>query len=355
MHHHEDGQCHCCGCEHSCCEEKERSGRILLTGAGLFALGFVLDIWGFGIFPFIVSYILLGWRVLKAAGKSLIKGKMLDENFLMSIATLGAFAIGEIPEAVGIMLFYCIGTYFEEKAVAKSRRQIIQAIDLRPETVLLADGKTIPVELAKPGDLITIRPGDRIGLDGVVVEGAGQIDTSLITGEPLPVDVKVGDPVVSGAINLTAQLTVQVEKTIEHSMVTRILHAVEKAAEGKPKINRFMTRFARVYTPVVVAIAGITAVVPSLITGQWNDWVYTALSFLVMSCPCALVLSVPLAFFSGIGAGSKLGILFKGGASLEFLSKIGAVVMDKTGTVTEGNFQVQKIVSIWKYSAYSMN
>jgi Cd2+/Zn2+-exporting ATPase len=251
------------------------------------------------------------------------------------------------------MLFYRIGEYFEEKAVERSRSQIMEAVDLRPETVYLMVGEEaveIAAEDAKVGDVILIRPGDRIPLDGVVVSGDSRIDTSPITGEPVPAAAKTGSKLISGCVNISGQLIMKVEKPLSESMVTRILDSVENAAASKPKLDRFITRFAKVYTPIVILLAAATAILPSIVTGDWNYWIYTALTFLVMSCPCALVLSVPLAFFSGIGAGSKKGILFKGGASLEFLSKIGAVIMDKTGTVTEGNFQVQKIVTAWKYS-----
>lgn len=302
---------------------------------------------------FIAAYLILGGKILLEAGRNITKGQIFDENFLMSIATLGAIAMRDYPEAVGVMLFYRIGEYFEEKAVERSRSQIMEAVDLRPETVNLMMGEEaveVAAEDAKVGDVVLIRPGDRVPLDGRVVSGESRIDTSPITGEPVPVAVRVGDHLTSGCVNTSGQLLMKVEKPLSESMVTRILDSVENAAASKPKLDRFITRFAKVYTPIVILLAAVTAVVPSIVTGNWNYWVYTALTFLVMSCPCALVLSVPLAFFSGIGAGSRQGILFKGGASLEFLSKIGAVIMDKTGTVTEGNFKVQKIVTTWKYS-----
>ena len=296
-----------------------------------------------GALAFVAAYAVLGREVLATAWKNLTRGHVFDENFLMSIATLGAFAIGEFPEAVGVMLFYRVGECFEHRAVERSRSQIMEAIDLRPEVVHLEDGRIIPAEEAAVGDVLTVRPGDRIPLDGTVVSGESRIDTAPITGEPVPVSVRPGSGVTSGCINTTGTLTVRVEKVLAESMVTRILDSVENAAASKPKIDRFITRFARVYTPVVVALAAVVAIVPSLVTGNWNYWVYTALSFLVMSCPCALVLSVPLAFFSGIGKGSKQGILFKGGASIEALNGIRAVVLDKTGTVTRGEFKVQQI------------
>ena len=329
---------------------------VILAGAVMFAVGNVLhhlsmDMWALVVFG--VAYFILGGKILLEAAKNISHGQIFDENFLMCIATIGAFVIQEYPEAVGVMLFYRIGEYFEEKAVERSRSQIMEAVDLRPETVYLMLGEEaveISAEEAKIGDLLLIRPGDRIPLDGVVVSGESRIDTSPITGEPVPVAVKSGSKIISGCVNTSGQLMMQVEKPLSESMVTRILDSVENAAASKPKLDRFITRFAKVYTPIVILLAVTTAILPSIFTGDWNYWVYTALTFLVMSCPCALVLSVPLAYFSGIGAGSKKGILFKGGASLEFLSKIGAVVMDKTGTVTEGNFQVQKIVSTWRYS-----
>ena len=332
--------------------EHEHGGdsRDLLMGGLLFLFGLVLELLGYEIMgkaAFACAYLVLGREVLANAVKNLIKGRMLDENFLMSIATLGAMCINEFPEAVGVMLFYRIGEFFEERAVDRSRRQIMEAVDLRPEVVHLVSGmtvKTIPAADAKPGDRVVVRPGDRIPLDGVVITGDSRIDTAPITGEPVPVHVTAGSEVISGCVNTSGQLIVEVRKPLSESMVTRILHCVENAAASKPKIDRFITRFAKVYTPVVVGLAAAVAIVPSLITGRWGYWVYTALSFLVMSCPCALVLSVPLAFFSGIGAGSRKGILFKGGASIEAMGSIKAVVMDKTGTLTKGDFRVQEVM-----------
>ena len=366
-HHHEEGlECGCghhhehegaCRCGHHPeqahhHEEHAHGGdekRQILLGSGLFAAGLILNWLGLGlaaIGAFVIAYMVLGRQVVATALKNLTKGHVFDENFLMSLATIGAFFIGEYPEAVGVMLFYRVGEYFEHKAVERSRSQIMEAVDLRPEVVnLLVGGEvvTIPAARARVGDRLIVRPGDRIPLDGTVVAGESRIDTAPITGEPVPVGVKPGDRVTSGCVNTTGQLTMAVEKVLSESMVTRILDSVENAAASKPKIDRFITRFARIYTPIVVAVAALTAIVPSVITGEWDYWVYTALSFLVMSCPCALVLSVPLAFFSGIGLGSKQGILFKGGASIEAMSKIKAVVMDKTGTITKGEFKVQKV------------
>lgn len=304
---------------------------------------------------FIIAYIILGGKVVWTAVKNLFKGLIFDENFLMSIATLGAFAIQEYPEAVGVMLFYRVGEFFEHVAVEKSRTQIMNAVDMRPETVNLLMGGDIQViraEEAQIDDVLLVRPGDRIPLDGVVLEGESRIDTSPITGEPVPIHVSAGQEVLSGCVNTSGQLKIRVEKPLEESMVTRILDSVENAAASKPKVDRFITRFARIYTPIVVLLALSTAVLPPLLGGEdWNYWVYTALTFLVMSCPCALVLSVPLAFFSGIGAGSRKGILFKGGVALEAMAKVKAVVMDKTGTITEGNFVLQEIITAGKWDA----
>ncbi len=295
-----------------------------------------------------IAYLVLGGKIVLTALKNIPKGQIFDENFLMTIATLGAFATQNYLEAVGVILFYRVGQYFEHRAVENSRKAIMDAIDLRPDVVNLLVGeeiKVIPAESAVVGDILLVRPGDRIPLDGVVIEGESRIDTSPVTGEPVPVKAAFGDIVTSGCVNTSGLLKIRVEKPLEESMVTKILDTVENAAASKPQMERFITRFARVYTPIVVAIALLTAVAPSLVTGEWDYWIYTALTFLVISCPCALVLSVPLAFFSGIGAGSKKGILFKGGSSLEAIKNIAAVVMDKTGTITKGNFEVQRAVS----------
>lgn len=297
----------------------------------------------------LATYLLLGWGVLWNAIKNIGSGQVFDENFLMSVATLGAVIIGEMPEAVGVMLFYRIGTYFEEKATARSRSAIMDAIDMRPEQVRLVDeagqSKVVSPEEVRIGQTIEVIAGERIPLDGTVIEGTTRIDTAPVTGEPVPVQVKPGSEILSGCINQSGRILMRVDKELKDSMVTRVLDAVENAAATKPRIDRFITRFARVYTPIVVLLAVLVAVVPSLITGNWNYWVYTALTFLVISCPCALVLSVPLAFFSGIGRGSRTGILFKGGLSMEALRNIKAIAMDKTGTLTTGEFAVQAITT----------
>ena len=295
----------------------------------------------------LVTFVVLGWRIVWAAIKNGMKGKFFDENFLMSIATIGALIIGEYAEAVGVMLFFQVGVYFEERATERSRDAVMDAVDLRPEEVrlVLCDGS---VEVVNPEDVqvgshIEIRPGDRIPLDGRVVEGTTRIDTAAVTGEPVPVSATVGTEVMSGCINVDGRIVLEVTHELKDSMVMRILDAVENAAASKPKIDRFITRFSRVYTPIVVALAIIVAVVPPLFTGEWQYWIYTALTFLVVSCPCALVLSVPLAFFSGIGAGSRQGILFKGGKAIEAMSRVKAIAFDKTGTITTGTFNVQTV------------
>ena len=343
------------------------------VGAGIFIIGEILEHVGnvptipmFALF--LIAYLVLGGKVLITAGKNIMKGQVFDENFLMCIATIGAFCIQEFPEAVGVMLFYRIGEYFEEKATEQSRTQIMEAVDLRPEVVNLVIGndvRIIDAEEANVGDILLVRPGDRIPLDGVIIDGESRIDTSPVTGEPVPVMAKTGDNIVSGCVNTSGQLKIRVEKILEESMVTRILDSVENAAASKPNIDKFITRFARVYTPFVVLFALFVAVVLPFILPDSLNWhffvdsaytgtvntihgtsgtasIYTALTFLVISCPCALVLSVPLAFFSGIGAGSKKGILFKGGIAIESLKNVKAIVMDKTGTITKGNFVVQK-------------
>lgn len=359
-HTHHDSSCGC-GHDHSHAHHhREKASRLsaenkkdlvqILIGAALFISGIILNAVSL-VIPadviLLIGYLLLGGRIILTAGKNLTRGKVFDENFLMSLATIAAICIGDFKEAVGVMLFYRVGELFEEIAVERSRSQIMDAVDMRPEVVTKVHGShthVIPAEDAEIGDILQIRPGDRIPLDGTVVEGESRIDTSPVTGEPVPVTVKAGDSVVSGCINTSGLLKMKVEKALDESMVTKILDSVENAAASKPQIERFIARFARVYTPVVVLLAVLTAIVPSLVTGDWNHWIYTAITFLVISCPCALVLSVPLAFFSGIGAGSKRGILFKGGISLEAMKNVRAVVMDKTGTITQGNFKLQEAV-----------
>ena len=331
--------------------DEQRSLAEIVLGGVLFIISEIAGIVpeAYHIYCLVAAYILLGGRIVATAVRISVKGQVFDENFLMTVATLGAFAIRQYEEAVGVMLFYRIGEYFEHRAVEKSRSQIMEAVDMRPEVVNLLIGeevRVIPAEEANVGDILLVRAGDRIPLDGVVIEGESLLDTSPVTGEPVPVQRGFGDEVVSGCVNTSGMLKIRVEKVLAESMVTKILDSVENAAASKPQLDRFITRFARIYTPFVVIVAVLTAVLPGLITGNWEYWIYTALTFLVISCPCALVLSVPLAFFSGIGAGSKYGILFKGGVTIEALKNVKAVVMDKTGTVTKGNFVVQKLVPV---------
>nr|WP_293661900.1 heavy metal translocating P-type ATPase [uncultured Phascolarctobacterium sp.] len=331
--------------------DEQRSLAEIVLGGVLFIISEIAGIVPetYHVYCLVAAYILLGGRIVATAVRNIAKGQVFDENFLMTVATLGAFAIRQYEEAVGVMLFYRIGEYFEHRAVEKSRSQIMEAVDMRPEVVNLLIGeevRVIPAEEANVGDILLVRAGDRIPLDGVVIEGESLLDTSPVTGEPVPVQRGFGDEVVSGCVNTSGMLKIRVEKVLAESMVTKILDSVENAAASKPQLDRFITRFARIYTPFVVIVAVLTAVLPGLITGNWEYWIYTALTFLVISCPCALVLSVPLAFFSGIGAGSKYGILFKGGVTIEALKNVKAVVMDKTGTVTKGNFVVQKLVPV---------
>ncbi len=306
-----------------------------------------------------VAYVLLAFPVLRTAARNILKGEIFDENFLMSIATLGAIAIDALPEAVGVILFYRIGEFFEEKATDRSRTEIMNAVDMRPQEVRVIDtcgGGEIVVmspEKVEVGWTIEVRPGDLIPLDGTILEGETRVNTAPVTGEPVPVRAEPGTQLMSGCINETGRITMRVDKVLEESMVTKILDAVENAAASKPKIDKFITRFARVYTPIVVALALAVAIIPSLITGEWHKWIYTALTFLVISCPCALVLSVPLAFFSGIGNASKHGILLKGGRVIEALANVKAVALDKTGTITSGEFKVHNVETVGSHVSSS--
>ncbi len=355
-HCHDEG---CCGEAHAHKhnhDEKRESRRdilILAMGAVLFLAGvaaeFVVQNAYISMGLMLAAYLIMGGSVLWASLKSICKGQIFDENFLMSVTTIGALCIGSWEEAAGVMLFFRIGELFEHIAVERSRKSVMEAIDLRPETVQRIHGELtekIPAEEVAIGDLLLVRAGDRIPVDGIVEKGESALDTAAMTGESVPVDVQPGDKVMSGCINLSGVLEIRAAAELGDSMVTRIMDSVENAAAGKPKIDRFITLFARVYTPIVVAIAVLTAIVPSLFTGEWEHWIYTALNFLMISCPCALVLSVPLAFFSGIGAGSRRGILFKDGMALEVLANVRAVVMDKTGTLTNGRFSVTEVTAI---------
>lgn len=352
-HAHGDDHGHDYGHEHA---GGDKSGLVIVAGLAFMAFELLTTFVPSLSLPepvelalFGIAYIFLAFPVLRTAGKNILKGEIFDENFLMSIATLGAIAIGSITEAVGVMLFYRIGVYFEERATERSRTEILNAIDMRPQEVRVV-GTDGAVTIADPedvavGQIIEVRAGDSIPLDGTVVEGTTRINTAPVTGEPVPVKAEPGTELLSGCINENSRIIMRVDKPLDESMVTKILDAVENAASSKPKIDRFITRFAKVYTPIVVFLALAVAIIPSLITGEWEKWIYTALTFLVISCPCALVLSVPLAFFSGIGNASKQGILLKGGRVIEALANITAVAMDKTGTITTGEFKVVDVAT----------
>lgn len=323
----------------------------VLVYAAALILDHVIGLNVLGLILYIISYLILGYGVLAATVKNLRGGNFFDENFLMTVATIGAFILGEYSEAVGVVLFFKIGEIFENYAVNKSRRAITAAAGLKVDEVdLLRDNEFVRVhsDEVAVGDIIRVKRGERIAVDGTVESGETRIDTSAINGEPVPLSVRAGDEVISGCINMNEAITVRAKAAAGDSMIAKIAEAVETASETKPEIDRFITRFAKVYTPVVVLIAAAMAIIPSLITGNWSKWVYTALTFLVISCPCALVLSVPLAYFSGIGAASRLGILFKGGNALEVLGKIKAIAFDKTGTITNGSFSVMNVKSYGK-------
>ena len=297
---------------------------------------------------FIVSYLIVGFEILIKAVKNIFRGKVFDENFLMSVATLGAFAIGEFPEAVAVMLFYQVGELFQDYAVDKSRKSIASLMDIRPDYAnLFEDGKEKKVspEEVKIGDTIVTKPGEKVPLDGVVTEGKTTLDTKALTGESVPRDAGKGDTVLSGCINLSGTIKMEVTKEFGESTVSRILDLVENASSKKAKSENFITKFAAYYTPIVVLIAVVLAIVPPLIVegASFQDWLYRALSFLVVSCPCALVISIPLSFFGGIGGASKMGVLVKGSNYLEALSNAEIMAFDKTGTITEGVFEVQNV------------
>lgn len=295
---------------------------------------------------YIAAYLLLGFNVLTATVKNILKGNFFDENFLMTIATIGAFILGEYSEAVGVVLFFKIGELFENHAVAKSRKAITDVAALKVEkATVLRNGDYISIDSdeIKVGDILMIKTGERIAADGIMADGESRLDTSAINGEPVPLTVRKGDKLMSGCINLADTFTMEVTAAASESMISRIAQAVEDATSQKPQIDRFITRFSKIYTPAVIIIAVLTALLGSIITGESTKWIYSALTFLVISCPCALVLSVPLAYFSGIGAASKKGILFKGGNSLEALGKVRTVIFDKTGTLTSGIFTVTDI------------
>lgn len=297
---------------------------------------------------FIISYIIVGFEIVKKAIRNIFRGKVFDENFLMTVATIGAFGIGEYPEAVAVMLFYQVGELFQSYAVDKSRKSIASLMDIRPDFANLwqdGDIKKVDPDEVKIGDKIIVKPGEKIPLDGIILEGKTTLDTKALTGESSPREVLEGEEVLSGCINLNGVIKVEVKKEYGESTVSKILELVENASSKKSKSENFITKFAKYYTPIVVIIAVILAIVPPLILGieTFSDWIYRALSFLVVSCPCALVISIPLSFFGGIGGASKMGILVKGSNYLEALSHAEIAVFDKTGTLTKGVFEVQKI------------
>lgn len=322
----------------------------IIIGAAVLATAVLLSLnneW-LQIALFIISYIIVGGDVVKRAVKNIFKGQVFDENFLMSIATIGAFFIGEYPEGVAVMLFYQVGELFQSYAVGKSRKSIASLMDIRPDYANVKKGdelvKVDPDEV-QIGDIIVIKAGEKIPLDGKVIEGSSMIDTSALTGESVPREVEVGGDILSGCININGVITAEVTKEFGESTVSKILDLVENASSKKSNSEQFITKFARYYTPVVVIIAVFLAIIPPLVIdgATFSDWIYRALAFLVVSCPCALVISIPLSFFGGIGGASKKGVLVKGSNYLEALAETEIVVFDKTGTLTKGVFNVQEI------------
>ena len=299
---------------------------------------------------FLVPYLVLGWPVLKKAARNIAAGHVFDENFLMCVATIGALCLAEFPEAVAVMLFYQIGDLFEDYAVDKSRDSIAEMMDICPEQAYIernGEIEAVDPDEVEVGTIIVVRPGERVPLDGVIVKGETELDTAALTGESLPRNVLAGDPIASGSINLSSTIYIETTKEFEDSTVSRILELVEDAASEKAPMENFITRFARYYTPIVCLLALLIAIIPPFFTGfDWADWVQRALIFLVVSCPCALVISVPLSFFGGIGGASKRGILIKGSNYLEALSHVKTILFDKTGTITKGTFSVSKIEPI---------
>ena len=320
--------------------------RILLSGALLIAASLIPASGWLRSVLFLLPYAVIGWDVLWKAVRNISHGQVFDENFLMSVATLGALFLQDYAEAVAVMLFYQVGELFQSYAVGRSRKSIAQLMDIRPDYANVErDGgltQVDPEEVAV-GDVIVVKPGEKIPLDGVVLEGTSTLDTAALTGESLPRQAAPGQEVISGCINLSGLIKIKVTKPFGESTVSKILDLVENSASKKAKSENFITKFARYYTPAVVAGAALLAVIPPLIDGAWSKWITQALTFLVISCPCALVISVPLSFFGGIGGASKKGILIKGGNYLEALSSAGIVVFDKTGTLTQGTFQVTAI------------
>ena len=332
-------------------EKRDWAKELLLAVTILFAFGFFLpeEYFWIRLVYYLTLYIIIGHKVLIKMVQNIQRGNLFDENFLMSIATLGAFLLGEFPEAVAVMLFYQIGEYFQDKATSQSRQSIARLMDIRSDKAWrLEGGETVQVdpETVRVADHILVKPGEKVPLDGLVRKGRSILDTSALTGESLPREIGVGEDITSGVINLTSPLVIEVRKTFSQSTVNKILELVENASNKKAETERMITRFSRVYTPVVVGIAFLLANLPPLLgLGEWSTWLYRALTFLVISCPCALAVSVPMSFFGGLGGASKLGVLVKGGNYLEALAKLDTVVFDKTGTITKGIFAVDTVVN----------
>ncbi|MBR1678865.1 MAG: cadmium-translocating P-type ATPase [Bacteroidales bacterium] len=376
-HHHTHGSAHveCCECHHEHHEEHHeehhghhhhheeegspRSRILKIAAAAVFLLGAWLvernthwQTWQY-LLLYLIPYLIVGWDTIKEAVEALFHGEALNEDFLMTVATLGALGIGflpgagtQFPEAVFVMLFFQVGELFEGIAEGRSRKSIAHLMDIRPDTARVERNgtlETVPSESVQVGETVVVRPGEKVPMDGVVLEGTSSLDTVALTGESVPRSIAEGDGILSGCVNLSGVLRIRTTKAFGESTASRILELVEHAAENKSESESFITRFARVYTPIVVGLAVVLAVIPSLITGQWAVWLYRALMFLVVSCPCALVISVPLTFFGGIGGASRKGILVKGANYMDTLSAIRTVVFDKTGTLTEGVFEVTAV------------
>ena len=372
-HHHEEACEHCHGHEHHEHHEHEHGhehhhhheeggakesiikiavATVLLVAAIIIEKKTDWPTWAY-LLIYLIPYLVVGWETLKEAAEALVHGEALDENFLMSVATLGALGIGflpeaetQFPEAVFVMLFFQVGELFEGIAEGRSRKSIAHLMDIRPDTAHVERGgtvETVAPETVAPGEVIVIQPGEKVPMDGVVLEGTSSLDTVALTGESVPRSIGPEDEILSGCVNLSGVLRVRTTKAFGESTAAKIIDLVENAAEHKSKSESFITKFARIYTPIVVGLAVLLAVVPSLITGEWATWIYRALMFLVVSCPCALVISVPLTFFGGIGGASRKGILVKGANFMDTLSRVKTVVFDKTGTLTEGVFEVTAV------------
>ena len=330
-------------------KQKKQRNKIIIS-AIIFGITMLLPIpKEIKLIGYLLAYLCVGGEILIKAGKNIRNGQVFDENFLMAIATLGAFILGEYAEGIAVMLFYQVGELFQSYAVSQSRKSITELMNLSPDTaVVIRDGKeeVVDPEEVVIGENVIIRPGEKVPLDGIVIEGTSTLDTKALTGEPVPRKIEAGDNIISGCINLTSPLTVQVTKEFGESTVSKILELVEHATSQKAPVENFITKFARYYTPIVVICAIILALIPPMIIKEatFSDCIYRALTFLVISCPCALVISIPLSFFGGIGAASKIGVLVKGSNYLEALANVETVVFDKTGTLTKGDFNVQQIV-----------